>query len=497
MGRASAAADMMAYAGSVDGPSCPQPVTPSALSPSPTPLQREPSPRATSSRKKKALSHPMNKQTKRGSESGSSKKKLSKQSIGDSMKKSRSETTITKSIDRCASSWSLGSQQSQEYQSSAQDYQSQESLDSSAHSLDSFLQITRSMSDPGSRPQRNPNNSSRNSPFSDNTSDVDSELASLSEGNVNDLPPGWVMHHTGDGKPYFVNKTARTTTWLDPRTNRPCAATQQEGVAPAQTTDEWNIPLPEGWEMGVTESGTKYFIDHVNRTTSWTDPRMAFSGYGGSREAQRQRLRIEQCNLRNAEIKLQVEMIKKQQAILDQDMSKSASAETIMLAKAKAQQDAYNKLSSRMQHESVQRQIASRLSTLQRDGLTQVPELSSTEGSPHHPSSAHEADLTSLANMMSKPSADSKQDLVLSKMEMKVPLDFQDSHVGAHIGHAGTHAGTEMMKELDNTFYDDTATTEPQLDFDLPDLGDIDTSSLGSLPIMSNSPGEFFSGGWS
>lgn len=33
-------------------------------------------------------------------------------------------------------------------------------------------------------------------------------------------------------------------------------------------------PLPEGWEQAITPEGEIYFIDHMNRTTSWFDPRI-------------------------------------------------------------------------------------------------------------------------------------------------------------------------------------------------------------------------------
>jgi hypothetical protein len=33
-------------------------------------------------------------------------------------------------------------------------------------------------------------------------------------------------------------------------------------------------PLPEGWEQAITPEGEVYFIDHMNRTTSWFDPRI-------------------------------------------------------------------------------------------------------------------------------------------------------------------------------------------------------------------------------
>lgn len=32
--------------------------------------------------------------------------------------------------------------------------------------------------------------------------------------------------------------------------------------------------LPEGWEQAITSAGETYFINHINRTTSWFDPRI-------------------------------------------------------------------------------------------------------------------------------------------------------------------------------------------------------------------------------
>lgn len=33
-------------------------------------------------------------------------------------------------------------------------------------------------------------------------------------------------------------------------------------------------PLPPGWEVRSTVSGRIYFVDHNNRTTQFTDPRL-------------------------------------------------------------------------------------------------------------------------------------------------------------------------------------------------------------------------------
>ncbi len=36
-------------------------------------------------------------------------------------------------------------------------------------------------------------------------------------------------------------------------------------------------PLPVGWEQSVTPKGQTYFIDHVNKTTTFFDPRYVCS----------------------------------------------------------------------------------------------------------------------------------------------------------------------------------------------------------------------------
>lgn len=33
-------------------------------------------------------------------------------------------------------------------------------------------------------------------------------------------------------------------------------------------------PLPEGWEQAATADGEVYYIDHINKTTTWVDPRL-------------------------------------------------------------------------------------------------------------------------------------------------------------------------------------------------------------------------------
>ncbi|XP_024122107.1 transcriptional coactivator YAP1 isoform X1 [Oryzias melastigma] len=104
------------------------------------------------------------------------------------------------------------------------------------------------------------------------------------------LPHGWEMAKTPTGQRYFLNHLDKTTTWLDPRLSQLQSA-QQHPIStapvhshsfsnPAPTTPAQSInpepgPLPEGWEQAVTPEGEMYYIDHINKTTTWVDPRLA------------------------------------------------------------------------------------------------------------------------------------------------------------------------------------------------------------------------------
>nr|XP_020651651.1 transcriptional coactivator YAP1 isoform X3 [Pogona vitticeps] len=53
------------------------------------------------------------------------------------------------------------------------------------------------------------------------------------------------------------------------------------GAAPSQHLRQSSfeipddVPLPPGWEMAKTPSGQRYFLNHIDQTTTWQDPRKA------------------------------------------------------------------------------------------------------------------------------------------------------------------------------------------------------------------------------
>lgn len=96
------------------------------------------------------------------------------------------------------------------------------------------------------------------------------------------LPPGWEMAKTSTGQRYFLNHLTQTTTWEDPRKKSSGAGPKHHATppppphtaAPAALHFKNLGPLPDGWEQATTGEGEVYFINHIERTTSWFDPRI-------------------------------------------------------------------------------------------------------------------------------------------------------------------------------------------------------------------------------
>ncbi|XP_012585407.1 PREDICTED: transcriptional coactivator YAP1 [Condylura cristata] len=91
------------------------------------------------------------------------------------------------------------------------------------------------------------------------------------------LPAGWEMAKTSSGQRYFLNHIDQTTTWQDPRK---AMFSQMNVTAPTSPPVQQNMmnspsgPLPDGWEQAMTQDGEIYYINHKNKTTSWLDPRL-------------------------------------------------------------------------------------------------------------------------------------------------------------------------------------------------------------------------------
>ncbi|EHY55694.1 hypothetical protein HRR83_007909 [Exophiala dermatitidis] len=96
-----------------------------------------------------------------------------------------------------------------------------------------------------------------------------------------ELPAGWEMRHTPEGRAYFVDHNTRTTTWVDPRRQQYIRMYGNNPSGNNTTIQQQPVsqlgPLPSGWEMRLTNTARVYFVDHNTKTTTWDDPRLPSS----------------------------------------------------------------------------------------------------------------------------------------------------------------------------------------------------------------------------
>jgi len=88
------------------------------------------------------------------------------------------------------------------------------------------------------------------------------------------LPNGWTMQVAPNGRVFFIDHINKKTTWVDPRNSRPSPLPSQSNVPNRRQHDDLG-PLPEGWEERVHTDGRIFFIDHNSRVTQWEDPRIS------------------------------------------------------------------------------------------------------------------------------------------------------------------------------------------------------------------------------
>jgi len=78
------------------------------------------------------------------------------------------------------------------------------------------------------------------------------------------LPAGWEQKTAASGRPYFVHRNHRTTTWLDPRSSEAQVVSRHEAALASDS------PLAPGWEARATDERRIYYADHNAKTNTWT-----------------------------------------------------------------------------------------------------------------------------------------------------------------------------------------------------------------------------------
>lgn len=80
-----------------------------------------------------------------------------------------------------------------------------------------------------------------------------------------DLPLGWEINTDFDGKVYFIDHINKKTTWIDPR---------DKLTKPETFADCIGNELPFGWEEVYDPQIGTYYINHNTQTTQLEDPRL-------------------------------------------------------------------------------------------------------------------------------------------------------------------------------------------------------------------------------
>jgi E3 ubiquitin-protein ligase NEDD4 len=91
-----------------------------------------------------------------------------------------------------------------------------------------------------------------------------------------ELPFGWERRITTNGQFYYVDHLNKTTSWTHPGKFRYINNATELAEYKRRREEELGS-LPPGWEVRATESGRIYYVDHNAQTTTWDDPRLPTS----------------------------------------------------------------------------------------------------------------------------------------------------------------------------------------------------------------------------
>ncbi len=103
-----------------------------------------------------------------------------------------------------------------------------------------------------------------------NGSEVNLETSSASP-PLPPMPDGYQMRTTDQGQVYFVHPESSATSWIDPRVPKELLHLNDRSHL---NLDQLVGPLGSGWEVRHTGAGRRYYVDHLKRTTQFTDPRL-------------------------------------------------------------------------------------------------------------------------------------------------------------------------------------------------------------------------------
>ncbi|KAM4628077.1 transcriptional coactivator YAP1 isoform 2-T2 [Polymixia lowei] len=96
-----------------------------------------------------------------------------------------------------------------------------------------------------------------------------SRQASTDAGTAGALPPHHVRAHSSPASLQLGAVSPASLSGMAPAGASPQHLRQSSYEIPD------DVPLPPGWEMAKTASGQRYFLNHLDQSTTWQDPRKA------------------------------------------------------------------------------------------------------------------------------------------------------------------------------------------------------------------------------
>jgi E3 ubiquitin-protein ligase NEDD4 len=104
------------------------------------------------------------------------------------------------------------------------------------------------------------------------------QRAEASPAQPSDLPAGWERRMAPNGQFYYIDHNTQRTTWTHPNQIQRYQVVQPSDVERIyQGTVPSLGPLPAGWEMRISPDGRPYYLDHGAKTSTWDDPRVPSS----------------------------------------------------------------------------------------------------------------------------------------------------------------------------------------------------------------------------
>ncbi|XP_043547056.1 transcriptional coactivator YAP1 isoform X2 [Chiloscyllium plagiosum] len=145
-----------------------------------------------------------------------------------------------------------------------------------------------------------------------------------------------------------------------------------------------DVPLPPGWEMAKTPSGQRYYLNHIEQTTTWQDPRKPMSVLNSTTPASTVSLQQNLMNTTSSAVDqqrlTQSAPVKTPPSIGSHSPQGGAMSGSNTQQQMRLQQLQFEKERLRLKHQELLRQemaLRSQLPSMEQDGSPQTPVSSS------------------------------------------------------------------------------------------------------------------------